>query len=181
MSKEKATKRINDEIQRNGQNKKFSPLILIIPLIVIFIVIGVIFVISQEGKPKEKNMIVTPDNVEEIVASLEEQEKTPIGSYEVYMNTEWHFPDSSSESRDAIVENSITNNNTVFFTIELPDTKEEIYKSPYIPVGSSLESIVLDKELPAGSYKTVLTYHLVDDSYEEISNVSVNVTIIIEQ
>lgn len=149
-------------------------------VVFILLIVVIMFMVSRRRGSEEVNRVVTPDNVEEIIANLDDSVRTPIGSYEVLMNTVWHFDDSSSGSRDAYVENSVNNLNTVFMTITLPESGEEIYKSPYIPVGGTLENILLDQTLAAGSYKTVLTYHLVNDSYEEISSVSVNVTIVIE-
>lgn len=180
MSKEKATQRINGGSAEKKPAKKFSPLLIVILVVFALLIVFIMFIVSRRSNSDEANRVVTPDNVEEILANLDDSENAEIGSYEVYMNNVWHFPDSASSSTDAYVENRVTNTNTVYFTIALPESEEEIYKSPYIPVGSSLDNITLDSELAAGSYKTVLTYHLVDDSFEEISYVSVYVTLVIE-
>lgn len=183
MSKEKASSKINNRI--NGSNtpkrKSSSPIMIIfLFLIIIAIIGGIIFVLNgREEEPK--NVVVTEDNIQEVIDNMKEEEKTPIGSYEVAMTTQWHFPDCNSISEDAYVENSIANTNTVFFTITLANSTEEIYKSPYIPVGSSLSNIALDCSLQAGTYEAIVTYHLVDDSNVEISKVSVGIDIIIEK
>jgi hypothetical protein len=124
--------------------------------------------------------VVTPDNVEEVIAELDQAEITPVGSYEVVMNTDWVFPDSSSASSNAYVENSVENQNTVYFTIMLANATTPIYESPLIPVGSHMEDINLDTELDAGTYDAVMTYHMMDDDNNETSSVSVSMTITIE-
>jgi hypothetical protein len=129
---------------------------------------------------KSYNTVVTPDNVEEVIAELDQAEITPVGSYEVVMNTDWVFPDSSSASSNAYVENSVENQNTVYFTIMLANATTPIYESPLIPVGSHMEDINLDTELDAGTYDAVMTYHMMDDDNNETSSVSVSMTITIE-
>lgn len=184
MSKEKASSHMNNRINgssRQTTRKSSSPVMLLFPLLIIGAIIGgIIFVLN--GKEEEpKNIVVTEENIEQVIAEMKEEQKTPTGSYEVMMTTEWHFSDSESASEDAYVANPVTNRNTVYFTITLSDSGEEIFKSPYIPVGSSLSNITLDYPLEKGTYNGVLTYHLVDTSNIEVSRVSVGVTIIIEQ
>ena len=183
MSKEKASSRINNRIGGSGApKKKSSPIMILFPLLIVAAVIGgVIFVLSGKEPEEAKNTVVTPENVEEVIANMEEKDKTPIGSYEVAMTNKWHFPDGKSASTDAYVENAVTNRNTVYFVITLSDTGEEVYKSPFLKVGDNLSNIALDKELAAGTYKAVMTYHLVNSSNESVSRVSVGMTIIIEQ
>ena len=181
MSKEKASSRINNKIGGSGApKKKSSPVMILFPLLIVVAVIGgVIFVLSGK-EPEAKEVVITPENVEEIIAEQKEESKTPIGSYETAMTTKWHFPDGSSASTDAYVENAVVNRNTVYFTVSLADTDEEIYKSPFLKVGDVLTEVTLDKELTAGTYKAVLTYHLVDSSNEDVGRVSVGITLIIE-
>lgn len=176
MSKEKATQRINAHIGEKKNRKVVSPILVIVPIVLILVAVGIFLVMSEEQKIPT-NLVITPDNVEQVIEQLHEDEKTPIGSYEVKMSIDWTFKDGSSVSKDAFIENVVNNNNTVYVTIVHPTTGEEIYKSPYIPVGSSLNNIKLDKELKKGKYKAELTYHLMDDSYSEISSTALYVTI----
>ena len=98
------------------------------------------------------------------------------------MNMDWEFPDGNSASTNAYVENSVYNQNTVYFTIELNSNPGvEIFKSPYIPVGSHMENIKLTNPLEAGKHDAVLTYHLVDEDMEELSSVSVALTLTVEK
>ena len=99
------------------------------------------------------------------------------GYYETRMNVEWKFPNSKTESTNAYVENSPNNKRTVYFDLTLADTNELIYSSPFIPVGVRLEKFKLDAEVPAGEYTGIVTYHLVDDDYRELTTVSVSVTL----
>lgn len=146
MSKEKASQRIDSKMNTTKERNRVSPLILIVPVVLIAVVIGTV-IITLGGKESKSNFVVTPENVEEIIASQKEEERTPIGSYEVKMSTEWHFSDSTAVSEDAYIENVVNNNNTVFFTIALPNSTIDFYKSPYIPVGSSLKNVQFDHPL----------------------------------
>lgn len=184
MSKEKVNERISnrmDPAKKTGSMK--LPLIIafvIIILVAVIVVIG--FATSEKTVTTKKayNTVVTPDNVEELVAELEEEDFTPIGSYEVNMNFDWVFADGASASENAYVGNSINNLNTVYFTIALSSNMDEIiYTSPHLEVGSHLTSIKLDKDLDPGTYEAVATYYLLDADMAPVSEVSVilNLTI----
>lgn len=185
MSKEKANERINNRMTPVDEPRKPHTVLLILGgIVVVAVLVGIICYLAlrkePEQEPRDYNRVVTPENVEEIISQLDAEEHTPIGSYEVIMNTDWVFPDGASPSDNAYVENSVNNQNTVFFTIALETDKEtDIYDSPFIEPGSYMEDIQLDVELPAGRYNAVLTYHLVDEQEKEISHVSVNVTLTI--
>lgn len=187
MSKEKANERINSRIAPTDEPHKSHLFILILGVIVIGILIGVICYLTLRKEPeqesresREYNRVVTPENIEEIIGQLNEADYTPIGSYEVMMNTDWIFPDGASPSTNAYVENSINNRNVVYFTIALEtDRDTDIYDSPFLEPGSYMEAIQLDVDLPAGKYDAVLTYHLVDGQEIEVSHVSVSVTLTI--
>lgn len=176
MSKEKATQRINAQIGGKKNRKVVSPIVVIVPIVLILVAVGIFLIMSEEEKIPA-NLVVTPDNVEEVLGQLKDEDKTPVGSYEVMMTTNWTFDNGTAVSKDASIKNVVNNNNTVYVTITHPDTGEEIYKSPYIPVGSTLNNIKLDKDLPAGKYKATLTYHLIDESYKEVSTTALYVTI----
>lgn len=185
MSKEKANERINSRIAPTDEPRRHHTALLIFGVIVVVaVLVGVICYLALRKEPEQEsrdyNRVVTPENVEEIISQLDEAEYTPVGSYEVIMNTEWTFPDGASPSTDAYVENSVNNRNTVFFTIALDtDSETDIYDSPFIEPGSYMDAIQLEVELPAGRYGAVLTYHLVDENEQEISHVSVSITLII--
>ena len=140
------------------------------------IIIGLIAIIAYLLLHKEKNnndrpTVVTEANVDEVIAAMDE----PVadGSYEITMNTEWIFNGTSS---DAYVANSANNTRTVYFDVAIAGTGQLVYSSPYLPVGSQIKNFALDAKLNSGAYDGIVTYHLVDDKKEEVSNLSVTVT-----
>ena len=181
MSKEGANERISRRDAMPAAEKKSHMGIVIVVAVLAICLLGggIVYLLFGKKEQKSYNTVITSDNVEEIIAQMEEKDFTPIGSYEVQMNTKWEFPDGSSPSSNARVTNQVKNNTTVFFTITLGNDNRQIYKSPYMEPGSRLENIKLDDVLDAGTYETVLTYHLVDDDYKETSKVSVKVILTI--
>jgi len=184
MSKISAQQKVNNRI--SSKKRKISPLYLTIIIAVALILVGGIAVYAFIGVGNKAadansyNQVVTPDNVKDILAKMASADKNSIGSYEVNMNTTWTFKNSSTPSSDAIVSNSANNSNTVYFKITLKDGGKQVYKSPIIPLGSSLKNIVLDEKLSAGTYPAIVTYYLVDDKLAELSHVSVNMTLTIQ-
>lgn len=178
MSKKLANKKI---IYATGSRRGSSKNLLFI-LGAVIIVAGIFtwLIISSLFEKEVFNQVVTPDNVDQIIESIDAKDILPTGSYEVLMNTTWNFSSSEESSYDAYIANSSYNSNTMYFTIRIEDSDEDIYTSPYVPVGSSLEDIRLDTQLKKGSYDCVLTYHLVDEGHTEISKVSVSMTIVIQ-
>lgn len=182
MSREKANERINSRVGKTTAHTPHVGIIIAVSAIVVFALVGtIIYLILGDKDADQYNSVVTPDNVEEAIAELDNKDATPMGSYQVTMNTEWIFPDAASASTNAYVANSNSNRNTVFFTIALAsDASTDIYRSPYLPIGSHLEDIKLDTALDAGTYPAVMTYHLVDEENKEVSSVTVSMTLTIE-
>lgn len=181
--------RINNASERKGG--KGWVIAGILAAVVIVILVGIIIYLLQSQRtsqqsesaatvPQQRNVVVAPENVDEVIEQMQEEDKTPVGSYEVTMNTHWTFPDGKSVSPDAFVENSTSNTNMVYFTIALDSSGEEIYRSPYLDLGAQLRDIALDKELEQGDYNAIITYHLVDDDFNELSSVSMYMMISIE-
>lgn len=167
--------------EKKGGKKTVGIVILVL---VILVLAGVIIYLLMTREPDEKerrNEVITPDNVEEIIKQMEEEEFVEPGYYTVTMNYDWHFSAGDAVSSDAYVENMAGNTNAVYFDLFLADDEENaIYKSPVIPVGSMLQDIALDTPLDAGTYDCVAVYHLVDDEQNTISTLRVTVTVIIE-
>lgn len=183
MSRINVQQKVGNKI--SSRKRKFSTInIIVIAVIAIFILGGIaIYAMVDSGKKVDSNsfnQVVTPDNVKEVLAEMATTDKTEIGAYEVNMNTTWTFKDSSTPSSDATVGNSTSNQNTVYFTIALTKDNTQVYKSPYIPVGSNLKNIVLDEKLAAGTYPAVITYYLVDSQYIVQSHVAVNMTLTVQ-
>lgn len=178
MCKDAANENVNSQTEAKNNKKLIA--VIIIAIIIICALIGIIIYLLPHEEEESYNNVVTPDNVDEIISQMKEDAKTPVGSYEVSMNMDWVFPDGNSASTNAYVENSVTNQNTVYFTIALAENEEEIFKSPYMEVGSHLTDIKLDTALPQGLHNAIITYHLVDDKFNELSAVSMYMTITIE-
>lgn len=136
---------------------------------------------AEEEQEPMRNVVVTPENLDEVIGQINERDFTTPGYYTVNMATEWHFPKGNEVSYDARVDNVAENTNNVYFDVFLAsDESTPIYQSPVIPVGSFLELITLDVPLEMGTYDCVMVYHLVDDAQETISTLRVTLTIIVE-
>lgn len=180
-----AERDVTRRIERGGRAKKRGNVgvVVILALVVImaFLTIIVVALRGKEDVPAEKrNVVVNADNVEEILANISEKEATEPGYYTATMNSEWVFENGTSASENAYVENDPSNTHDVYFDIHLKDTDELIYSSPVLPRGSHLEGITLDKELKAGTYDCVMTYHLVDENQETVSTLKITLTIEIQ-
>lgn len=166
---------------KKGGGKTLSIVILVC---IIIAMAGVIIYLLMSRKPAQeerRNVVITPDKVEEIIKEMDEIEFVAPGYYTVTMNFEWRFAAGDAVSSNAYVENVLENTNAVYFDLFLAgDEENAIYKSPIIPVGSSLQDISLDTPLDAGTYDCVAVYHLVDDDQNTISTLRVTVTVIIE-
>lgn len=167
------------------KSKKSMWLILLL-LLIIFALIGVIFFMKKDdnsndddtgNKAVDRNVIVNEKNAEEVAGKLLDEERVPVGRYEVMMNTTWNFKDGSSASEDAYVANVERNTNAVYFDLVRSDTQEVVLASPIIPVGSHMDKITLDSDLEKGSYECVCTYHLIDEENKPIGKTSIAVTV----
>lgn len=165
---------------KDGKGK--LPLILCAVVITILLVVIIVLLLrGREDESEKRNVVVTPDNVDEVIAEMDEAEFVEPGYYTVNMNTEWHFSKGDAVSEDARVDNLVENTNDVYFDVFLAeDETNPIYKSPVIPVGSFLEHIVLGEALDAGTYDCVMIYHLVDEEQNTISTLRVAFTIVVE-
>ena len=135
---------------------------------------------EEEHQPM-RNVVVTPENLDEVIDQINERTLTPPGYYTVNMATEWHFPEGDAVSYDARVDNLAENTNNVYFDVFLAsDESTPIYQSPVIPIGGYLEQISLDVPLEMGTYDCVIVYHLVDDAQTTLSTLRVTLTIIVE-
>ena len=168
----------------SSATKKLTSVIIVLAILVV-VALGVILflVLGKDSDDNKKNEIsggrgtvITEQNAEEILQNTEDDVQD--GYYTTSMSINWHF--DGKVSKDAYVANDTSNTRTVYFDLFLRDTNEMIYSSPYIPVGAELDGITLDKELEPGTYKTILVYHLVDNDKQEISTVSVGLTIYVQ-
>lgn len=170
-------------MSKNGQKSSNTRMKIIVIVLVILLVIAsgiIIYILTRPDEADEadtsgRGTVVTEDNADNISIS---QEPVEDGMYETSMTIDWHFVGAKSD--DAYVANVENNTRTVYFDLNLADTGENIYSSPYIPVGSELSGLTLERELEPGTYNTILVYHLVDDDNKELSTLSVALTIYVE-
>ena len=175
-------------ITDNKKNNSIKYILVACGVVIVALLVVVIVLLINNNSDKDskdienkRNVVVNEENAEEVIAELDEQETTPIGSYEVKMNSNWVFEDGSSASENAYVENVKNNTNPVYFDIVRSDNNETIFESPILPLGSHLEKITLDKKLEAGTYDCVCTYHLLDEQDKSVSQVSISVTIVVKK
>lgn len=173
----------NTEEKETGQLSSRGKLVIIITVVSILIIGVLIAVIikllnnDSEERPVQESLgrgtLVTSENAKELAKDVGE----PVvdGYYTTSMNVDWYFDDGKATSKNAYVENDISNTRTVYFDLLQVGSGELLYSSPYIPVGATLEEITLDQELAAGDYDAIVKYHLVDDEMNDISTVSVSV------
>lgn len=173
---EKETQKPVQSSKTSSKNKKRNILIGS-TFVVLLGVIGVLLYIIFKPEPVRSN-VVTRDNVE--TAAQDVKEKVREGMFEMTMNTQWIFPDSSSPSTNAYVSNSEHNNRAFYFDLVLSSNDEVIYSSPTLPVGTKIENITLEKEITAGTHDAVVQYYLLDDAGEQVSSVGASVKLIIE-
>ena len=173
----------NERIRtKKGGKRKFPTIyITLIAIAAIVISIGIVLATSQDNS-SGNNTVINSDNVNDVIDELEDDNTNSgdYSSYETVMSLEWTFDNASAVSKDAYVANVKNNPGTVYFTITTKgDNPEEIYRSPYLELGAELSDIKLDKPLPVGTHECWCTYHLVNEDYEEQSQVNVNITITI--
>lgn len=171
-------------------------------LLAMFLVVAVTccFLVSRDIKGRreaEEQRLLEEERISQAAAEAaaaaarpeskpQEQEPAAVrpaeGFYQVTMTTEWHFAAPDAVSEDAYVENAVSNRNSVYFDIFLSgDEEHAIYRSPVIPVGSSLKGIKLDAAIDAGAHECVAVYHLVDDAQNTQSTVRVSLMIVMEE
>ena len=123
-----------------GGKKKGGNIVFIICIVVIVILLALVIYLLMRSKkgdePINRNIVVNSENVEQVLENLEREERVPVGSYEVTMNTTWNFSRGDAPSDNAYVENAKSNTNSVYFDVIRSDTEETIYESPILPVGS---------------------------------------------
>ncbi|MBE5936754.1 MAG: hypothetical protein E7265_01850 [Lachnospiraceae bacterium] len=183
MAKKSVQQRINATNRTRKSSSKKKPVMVIVPIVVVSILILATVIVL--GKPDDtvtpNDIVITEDNVGNFAEQQEEKNNNvATGSYDVSMNYDWTIDASTGISKDAYVGNSKNNTSTVYTTVTLDSTGETIYKSPYIAVGSHIENITLDKTPDKGVHAATMTYHLVDGNFDEMSSVSVAITLTVQ-
>lgn len=170
-----------EQMQEPGKKNKKIIVAGTLIIIALLVVIAVLLMRGKEEEP-QRNVVVTRDNVDEVVDEMMEQEYVEPGYYSASMSNVWHFATGDAASEDAYVENVEENTHDVYFDVFLADDEENaILESPVLPRGSELKEITLDKSLDAGTYDCIMIYHLIDEDQNTVSTLRVGLTIIVEK
>lgn len=136
---------------------------------------------SGTSEETKRNVVVTPDTVNDVLDDMLLGNYVAPGYYSVSMSTTWHFAKGNGVSDDAFVENLAENTNDVYFDVFLANNEDNaIYKSPVLPRGSELNNIALDTVLSAGTYDCIMVYHLVDEEQNTLSTLRIAFTIVVD-
>lgn len=162
-------------------NKKVA--IMIGCIVVLVAIIGVLmFMLTRKEEPETEGYTITEENYQQIKEDMDAEVKE--GYFETYMNTDWSFPNGTSETTNAILGNSPNNTKPIRCEILLADTEEVVFSTGVIPVGSQVPPFKLDVDLDAGTYDAVCMVYLLneaeDGTYTDYSNAGFNVTITVE-
>lgn len=132
----------------------------------------------EEELPPQRSMLVTEDNLDEVISELETPPANVPQYFTANMNSTWTFPDGRT-SADAYVGNFPGNETPIYFDVSLAETGETIFESPVIPLGSQLNGITLNRALDDGTYSGDLVYHLIDENQRTLTTVTMGVTLIV--
>lgn len=174
---EEKSKKSTGESEEELKKKKKKKIIIIICILLVIIIAIVIFLIMRRP-----GRVMTEANYKQISEEMDDQVQE--GYFETYMNTEWTFPDGTSESANAILGNSPNNKKPIRCEVFLADTGEVIYSTDVLPTGTELPPFKLDVALEAGTYDAVCMIYLLNEeengSYTDYSSAGFDVTIIVE-
>jgi len=176
---------------KNGNSKLIVGMAAVIILLLVVIVIILLLRSCKKEEPEE--VVQQTDNgpravvaTEENMGSIENDLFAPVNpdgvpmEYIVTQNSDWMFPDGTSASTNAYVENDPANPTNVYFDLEISDTGEVIYESPVLEPGAHIQQFTLSKDLDPGVYGCIITYHLVDEEQNTLTTVQIGVNVIVE-
>lgn len=174
---EQGQEQLEQKAQQDHKKKRRGGILV---AIVIIVLLAIIVYLLWPREKEQRNVLVTPDNVERVLKEAQEKEEMD-GYYTVTMNPTWHFGTGDVASYDGIVENVQENTNDIYFDVVLEEDESKVlYSSPIIPRGGRLDQIKLDEVLDAGTYNCIVIYHLVDEEQNTLSMVRVTVKIVVE-
>jgi hypothetical protein len=171
--------------KKGGKGVLIAGAVVIVGLVAVIAVMGILLLnrpepVAQEEEelPPQRSMLVTEDNLDEVISELETPPANVPKYFTANMNSTWNFPDGRT-SVDAYVGNYYDNETPIYFDVSLTDTGETIYESPVIPIGSQLDGITLNRNLDDGVYSGDLVYHLIDENQRTLTTVTMAVTLIV--
>lgn len=149
------------------KKKKKAVIIMIacVLIVLIAIIAGLVFLLFKKDEldnatDDAKTYVIDEENYQQIMEDMENEVRE--GYFETYMNTEWTFPDGTSETTDAILGNSPNNTKPIRCEVLLEDTEEVIFTTGVIPVGAQLPAFKLDVDLDVGRYDAVCIVYLLN-------------------
>ena len=173
IKRKKNTGRKKEDSKKKKRKKIF---IIVICILLTIIVAAVIYYLTR---PKGT---MTEGNYKQIMEDIDNEVQE--GYFETYMNTDWIFPDGTSETSNAILGNSPNNKKPIRCEVVLADTEEVIYKTDVIQVGAEVPPFKLDVDLDPGTYDAICQVYLLDEeddgSFTDYSDAGFNVTITVE-
>lgn len=171
------------------KKKKRAILIGVVLLVIALVAVIVVLVslllrknetLEDDGTPQ--GYVIDEENYQQIKDEMDENVRE--GYFETYMNTEWTFPDGTSETEDAVLGNSPNNTKPIRCEVLLADSNEVIFSTGVMPVGALLPAFKLDVDLDAGTYEAVCMVYLLnemeDGTYQDYSSAGFNITIVVE-
>ncbi|SDB28758.1 hypothetical protein SAMN02910298_01395 [Pseudobutyrivibrio sp. YE44] len=175
---------MSDNTNSKGSNS--LKIAIVVGIVVIVALLGVIIFLlvgkDKAEEPEKRNVVVTQDNVDDVVEEMTMADYVEPGYYDTQMSTTWTFATGSDVSEDAYVANDVSNTNDVYFDVVMADDESNvIYKSPVLPRGSEIKTIALDTPLDAGTYDCVCIYHLIDEEQKTVSTLRIGITIVVNQ
>ena len=118
-----STANLNQE-EKKGGKKTFGIIILVCIILVMTCVIVYLLMSRKPVEKERRNEVITPDNVQEMIQQMEEEEYVAPGYYTVTMNYDWHFVTGDAVSSNAYVENALENTNAVYLDLFLAEDEE---------------------------------------------------------
>lgn len=166
------------DIDMDKKRKKKKRIIIAVVVLLLAAAGIVIFLLLR----KPDGYVMNESNYKQIQEDM--ADRVAEGYFETYMNTEWTFPDGTSETQDAVLGNSPNNTKPIRCEVRLADTDEVVFKTDVIPVGAELPPFKLDVDLDAGTYEAICEVYLLneeeDGTYTDFSDAGFNVTITVE-
>jgi hypothetical protein len=158
--------------KKKGLSTQATVLIIALTLIIAGTAIAAILILGKKEPPvvvvqaeTPRPRVVTEENYRELQEVR--GERVAKGMFYTHFSNLWTFPDGKSASTDAVMGNSANNLYPFYFTLTLADTGELVYTSGVLPLGTEIDQLVLDTELPAGTYPAVIGIHMIDENGEE--------------
>jgi len=163
----------------SNQSKIIITSVIVLLCAIIGLLVFIILKNDQEytigdGATPLGNLIVDSSNLSDIKQAITTQIEK--GMFATYMNTTWNFPDSNSPSTDAVMGNSPSNNYPFWFSLVIGD--DEVYRSSVLLVGTQMNEIILNTDLPVGTYNALMDVNMIDENGDPVeSNMRFGITI----